>query len=138
MPRKTLKKATELDKFRQWIKHLRIKSTKIPVIVRGEREKKRLAELKVKNIYILKDPYFALAEKLADKYKEAILLFDVTKNGHKVYEKIQREFELVGIKIDNRFRQFIYHTRQKTIQGLITYIEKHLFAGLNPRKTIKL
>jgi 5S rRNA maturation endonuclease (ribonuclease M5) len=138
MPRKTLKKASELDKFRQWIKHLRIKSEKIPVIVRGEREKRRLAGLKIKNIYILKDPYFALAEKLADQYNEAILLFDVTKNGHKVYEKIQREFELVGIKIDNRFRQFIYHTKQKTIQGLITYIEKYLFAGLNPRKTINL
>ena len=137
MPRKPLKEG-ELDKFRQWIKHLRIKSKKIPVIVRGEREKRRLAGLNVKNIYILKDPYFALAEKLADKYKEAILLFDVTKSGHKVYEKLQREFERTGMKIDNRFRQFIYHTKQKTIQGLLTYIEKHLFSGLNPRKTVKL
>jgi len=137
MPRKTLRKESVLDKFRQWIEHLRIKSKKIPIIVRGEREKKRLAAFGIKNIYVLKDPYYALAERLAKKYKEAILLFDVTKSGQKVYEKLQREFELVGIKIDNRFRQFVYHIKPKTIQGLLTFIEKRLFDGLG-RKTIRL
>ncbi len=138
MPRKTLKKESVLDKFRQWIKHLRIKSKQIPVIVRSEIEKKRLKALKIKNIYVLRDPYYSLAEKLAKKYKEAILLFDVTKSGQEVYEKLQREFELVGIKIDNRFRQFLYHNKRKTVRGILTYIEKYLFSGLNPRKTTRL
>ena len=138
MPRKTLNKEDVLDKFREWIKHLRLSSREKPVIVKGQREKNRLTALGIKNIYILKDPYYALAEKLAEKYKEAILLFNPDKAGQKIYEKIQREFEKTGIKIDNRFRQFIYHTKVKSLQGLITYIEKYLFEGLNPRKTVKL
>ena len=137
MARKPLKE-NELDKFRQWIEHLRIKSREIPVIVKGEHEKKRLKALKIKNIFVLKDPYYALAERLAEKYREAILLFDADKRGQKAYEKIQREFERVGIKIDNRFRQFIYHTKLKMIKGILTYIEKHLMSGLNPRKTVRI
>ncbi|MBW2993141.1 hypothetical protein KY317_01040 [Candidatus Woesearchaeota archaeon] len=138
MPRKTLNKEDVLDKFREWIKHLRLASREKPIIVKGQREKNRLTALGIKNIHILKDPYYALAEKLAEKYKEAILLFNPDKTGQKTYEKVQREFERIGIKIDNRFRQFIYHSKVKSLQGLITYIETYLFEGLNPKKTVKL
>ena len=136
MTRRPLKEG-ELDKFRQWVEHLRIKSKEIPVVVESEKEKKRIAALGVKNIFVLKDPYYALAEKIAKKWKTAILLFDVDKRGQEYYEKMQREFERLGIKIDNRFRQFIYHSKLKTVEGILTYIEKHLFAGLG-RKTVNL
>ena len=136
MTRRPLKEG-ELDKFRQWVEHLRIKSKEIPVVVESEKEKKRIAALGVKNIFVLKDPYYALAEKIAEKWKTAILLFDVDKRGQEYYEKMQREFERLGIKIDNRFRQFIYHSKLKTVEGILTYIEKHLFAGLG-RKTVNL
>jgi len=38
MTRKPLKES-ELDKFRQWIEHLRLKSKEIPIVVEGVYEK---------------------------------------------------------------------------------------------------
>ncbi len=68
MGRKPLRES-ELDKFRQWVEHLRIKSEEIPIIVETEKEKKVLKQLKVKNIIYISKPYYDFAEKIAKKNK---------------------------------------------------------------------
>ena len=135
MTRKPLRES-ELDKFRQWIQHLRIKSKEIPVIVESEREKKVLTNLKVKNIIYLSKPLSDFAEKIAKKTKECILLLDVDKRGQNLYTEVKSELEQQGIKIDQRFQQFIFHTKLKRIEGIPNYIEKHLMD--TPRKIIEL
>jgi len=135
MGRKPLKES-ELDKFRQWIKHLRIKSEEIPIIVETEKEKNVLAGLKIKNIICISKPYYDFAENIAKKNKEVILLFDTDARGRKVYSEVKSELEQQGVKLDQRFEQFIFHTKLKRVQGIPNYIEKHLMD--TPRKITEL
>jgi 5S rRNA maturation endonuclease (ribonuclease M5) len=135
MGRKPLRES-ELDKFRQWVEHLRIKSKEIPIIVKSEREKKVLQGLKLKNIKCITKSLSDFAEKVAKKAKEVVLLFDTDKSGRDLYTQVKSELELQGVKIDQRFEQFIFHTKLKKIQGMPKYIEKHLMD--TPRKIIEL
>jgi len=135
MGRKPLKES-ELDKFRQLIQHLRIKSKEIPVIVESEREKKVLQGLEIKNIICASKPLYDFAEKIAKKTKECIMLFDSDKRGQDLYAEVKSELELQGVKIDQRFQQFIFHTQIKRIEGIPRYIEKHLMD--TPRKITEL
>lgn len=129
--RKPLKES-QLDQFRQWIEHLKLKSKEIPVIIESEREKRVLEGLGIKNLICISKPFEQFAEKVGEKYKEVILLFDVDKRGLDLYAKIKSELELNGIKIDQRFRQFIYRLPLKRIEGILTYFRKHLID--TPRK----
>lgn len=135
MTRRPLKES-ELDKFRQWIKHLRIKSKEIPVIVESEREKRVLKTLKISNVYTLTKPLSKIAETIAKNYKECILLIDTDKRGQDLYTKVKSEFEDQGVKIDQRFEQFIFHIKLKRIEGIFTYFRKHLVD--TPRKEVEL
>ena len=135
MGRKPLRES-ELDKFRQWVEHLRIKSEEIPIIVETEKEKKVLKQLKVKNIIYISKPYYDFAEKIAKKNKEVVLLFDTDKRGQKIYTEVKSELQQQGVKIDQRFQQFVFHTKLKKIQGIPKYIEKHLMD--TPRKITEL
>jgi 5S rRNA maturation endonuclease (ribonuclease M5) len=135
MTRKPLKES-ELDKFRQFIQHLRIKSREIPVIVKSEREKRVLAGMEIKNVICISRPLSDFAEKMAEKAGECILLLDVDKGGRELYKEVKSELELQGVKIDQRFEQFIFHIPLKKIEGIPKYIEKHLMD--TPRKITEL
>ncbi len=135
MGRKPLRES-ELDKFRQLIQHLRIKSKEIPIVVESEREKRVLTGMKIKNIICISKPLSDFAEKIAKKTKECIMLFDADKRGQDLYSEVKSELELQGVKIDQRFQQFIFHMPLKRIEGIPRYIEKHLMD--TPRKITEL
>ncbi len=135
MGRKPLRES-ELDKFRQWVEHLRIKSEEIPIIAESEREKRVLKDMKIKNIVVISKPLSDFAEKIAKKTKECIMLFDVDKRGRDLYKEVKSELEFQGVKIDQRFQQFIFHLPLKRIEGIPRYIEKHLMD--TPRKITEL
>lgn len=135
MTRRPLKES-ELDKFRQWIEHLRLKSKETPIVVESEREKRVLETLKISNIYTLTKPLNKLVEVISKNYKECILLLDTDKRGRDLYTKVKSEFEDQGVKIDQRFEQFIFHTHLKRIESIFTYFRKHLIDS--PRKEVEL
>ena len=135
MTRKPLKES-ELDKFRQWIEHLRLKSKEIPIVVEGVYEKRSLEALNISNVYACSKRTSNVAEKIAKKYKECILLMDTDKKGRDLYTKAKAKFEERGVKIDQRFEQFIFHTQLKRIRSIFTYFHKHLID--TPRKEVEL
>jgi len=136
MPARKPLKESELDKFRQWIEHLRLKSKEIPVVVESVYEKRILENLKINNIYVLAKKTSKIAEDISKKYKECILLLDTDKRGRDLYTKAKAKFEAQGVKIDQRFEQFIFHTPIKNIRGIFTYFHKHLID--TPRKEVEL
>lgn len=133
MSRKPLKES-QLDQFREWIHHLRIKSKEIPVVVESEREKRVLKSLDIKNLICLSIPLEEFAEGIAQKHKEVILLLDVDKRGQDLYAKVKAELQRNRVKIDQRFIQFIFHIPLKRIEGIPAYFRKHLID--TPRKDV--
>lgn len=135
MTRRPLRES-ELDKFRQWIQHLRLSAKDKPVIVESGREKRVLETLKISNIYTLTKPLSKIAETIAKKNRECILLLDTDKRGQDLYTRVKTELEQQHVKIDQRFEQFIFHTKLKRIEGIFTYFRKHLVD--TPRKEVPL
>jgi 5S rRNA maturation endonuclease (ribonuclease M5) len=135
MTRRALRES-ELDQFRQWIEHLRIKSKEIPIVVESVYEKRVLEDLGVSNIYILAKKTSKAAEEIAKKYKECALLLDTDKRGRDLYTKAKAKFEAQGVKIDQRFEQFVFHTPLKRIRSIFTYFHKHLIDS--SRKEVEL
>ena len=112
-----------------WLESL--KSSDKLIIVEGNKDKNSLEELGIKNIITINKPIFELVEEISVNNKEVIILTDLDKHGKKLYHVIKHNLQRRGIKIDNKFREFLYNnTKLSNIEGLITYIknkEKPLF-----------
>lgn len=96
------------------------------VIVEGKEDKaafKRLGITKV--VQLNKRPIYKVVEELIEKNKEVIILTDLDKEGKKLYGKLNHDLQRFGVKVDNKFRDFLFkHTQLRQIEGLDSYIEK--------------
>ena len=105
----------------EWVKKLR-DSQKL-ILVEGKKDKSALEKLDIVNVKTLKEPLFKAVETIADKYKEVIILTDLDKEGKKLYAKLNRDFQMRGIKVDHFFREFLFkNTKLRQIEGLTTYL----------------
>jgi len=136
MSRKPLREEP-LDQLRQFFEHLKLASSDRAVLVEKPAIKRMLEARDVKNIFVLKEPIFELAEEIVSKFKECIVLLDVDSRGEQLYKKVKAELERAGLHIDQRFRNFLYHIEAKTVDSLISYAEKYLSTAL-PKRRIDL
>lgn len=94
------------------------------VIVEGIKDKSALNNLGIDNIVTLKGPLYEEIEKISKKTKQVILLVDLDKEGKKLYHTLKIGLESKGIKINDKFRNFLFKTNLRNIEGLITYSDK--------------
>jgi 5S rRNA maturation endonuclease (ribonuclease M5) len=110
----------ELNEFIQ-----KLKFCKKSIIVEGQKDKKSLESLGLKNIFTLsKKPIFEIAEEISKTADEIIILTDFDKEGKKLYGKISKELTRNGIKVDHFFREWLQkNTKLSHIEGLDSYIK---------------
>jgi 5S rRNA maturation endonuclease (ribonuclease M5) len=108
----------------EWIKKLKTDSKEKIILVEGMKDRKTLELLGVSNIITLKKPLYAIIEDIADSGKECIILLDLDKAGKKWYGKIAPKLKEMGVKIDNRYREFLFTTPLRQIEGLTHYLAK--------------
>lgn len=110
------------DKLLEWIETIK-DSDKI-VIVEGKEDKKALQKLGIMNIVQLnKKPLYKVVEELIEEGKEVIILTDLDKKGKQLYGKLNHDLCRFGVKVDNRFRNFLFKkTKLRQIEGLDSYI----------------
>ncbi|MBI2175958.1 hypothetical protein HYU40_01235 [Candidatus Woesearchaeota archaeon] len=101
---------------------LRCYNSETAVIVEGKKDKSALENLGVGSSCIIvlnKKPLFAVAEQLAANYKSAVILTDLDAEGKKLYGKMNTLLQQLGVKIDNRLRNFLFKsTRLRQIEGI--------------------
>jgi len=104
----------------------RLKNSKKLIIVEGKKDRIALEKLGIKNIIELsKKPLFQIIEDISHKNKECIVLTDLDKKGKQLYGKLNSGLSRLGVKVNNRFREFLQkNTRLSHIEGLRTYINK--------------
>lgn len=107
-----------MNNLEDWVK--RLKKSKKVIIVEGRKDKSALEKLGIKkNIIILNKPIFQIVEIIASKYKDCILLLDLDKEGRKLYHKLKHDLQKHGIRIDNKFREFLLkETKINNIESL--------------------
>jgi len=105
-----------------WIETIK-DSDKI-IIVEGKEDKKALHKLGITDVVQLnKRPLYKVVEELIEKGKEVIILTDLDKKGKQLYGKLNHDLCRFGVKVDNRFRNFLFkNTKLRQIEGMDSYI----------------
>jgi 5S rRNA maturation endonuclease (ribonuclease M5) len=89
------------------------------IIVEGVKDKRALEKLGINNVHPLSGkPLFKVIEDISQKTKRAIILTDLDKEGKKLYGTLNSGLRKHGVTIDNRFREFLFTTRFRQIEGL--------------------
>ena len=90
------------------------------IIVEGKKDKAALEKLGVKNkIFTINKPLFAVAEEIAAKSKDVVILTDLDKKGKELYGKLSTMLQRLGVRIDNYYREFLFKkTKIRQIEGL--------------------
>ncbi|MDP3766091.1 MAG: toprim domain-containing protein [Nanoarchaeota archaeon] len=113
------KKIDELQAFIE-----KIKNSNTLVIVEGKKDRIALQKLGLSNIMELnKKPLFQIVEDVSGSNDECIILTDLDKEGKELYGKLNSNLQKNGVKINNKFRDFLFkHTRLRQIEGIDTYL----------------
>ena len=110
--------------FIEQIKKFKKDSKNKIILVEGKKDKAALAALGIKNIITLKKPLYQIIEQIVKSNKECILLLDLDKKGKQLYARISSKLKQFGVKIDNSFREFLFKTKLRQIEGISKYLEK--------------
>ena len=95
------------------------------VIVEGKRDIIALKKLGFTNIFSIKKPLYKICEDIAKIHNEVIILTDLDKEGKKLYSKLKFGLERCGVKINNRFREYLFkETELAHIEGLDSYVDR--------------
>jgi len=103
-----------------WLENLK-KSKKL-VVVEGNKDRNALNSFGIYNVITIKKPLFEVVENIASIADECILLLDLDKEGRKLYSYLKRNLERMGVKIDSKYREFLFrNTKLTNIEGLKKY-----------------
>jgi len=114
----------QTEELLDWID--KIKNSDKLIVVEGKEDKAALRRLGITNVIQLnKRPLYKVVEELITKAKEVIILTDLDKKGKQLYGKLNHDLQRFGVKVDNKFRNFLFkHTQLRQIEGLDSYIER--------------
>ncbi|HZX44525.1 MAG TPA: toprim domain-containing protein [Candidatus Nanoarchaeia archaeon] len=122
----------EIELLLDWIERLR-EGERI-IVVEGKEDKAALHRLGIDGVIQLnRRPLFKIVEELVAKERPVIILTDLDKKGKQLYSKLNHDLNQFGVRIDNRFRHFLFrHTQLRQIEGLDSYLERKNKKGFNP------
>jgi len=103
-----------MESVEEWANKLKDKI----VIVEGIKDRKALNNLGVRNVIILNKPIHQIIDYISERYKDVVILTDLDKKGRELYSKLRFGLERNHIKIDNRFRIFLFRERISHIEGI--------------------
>jgi len=109
--------------FEEFLQKLKKASKNKIIVVEGIKDKKALESLGIENIITLKKPLYKVIEDIVETKKECIILTDLDKKGKELYGRLNSKLKQFGVKIDNRFREFLFKTKLRQIEGISRYLE---------------
>ncbi len=113
------------DRYIEFLEHLDgIKE--FIIIVEGKNDKRALEKLWMDNIIQLdKKPLYKIVDRLSGINDKVVILTDLDREGKQLYSKLNSALQNVGVRIDNKFRNFLFRkTDLRQIEGIFTYSEK--------------
>ena len=113
----------DIEEFKKHID--KIKSSNILVIVEGKKDRSALEKLGIINVVELsRKPLFQIVEEISYSNKECIILTDLDSKGKEMYGKLNSDLQKHGVKINSKFREFLFrHTKLRQIEGISSYLE---------------
>lgn len=111
----------ELD---QWIAKL-VEEQPV-IVVEGAKDRASLAKLGMENVITLKGkPLFRVVERVAAETDKCLILTDLDEEGKKLYGVLRAGLQRHGVKVDDRFRHFLFkETELRQLEGLFRYARR--------------
>src|SRR3989344_6838126 len=111
------------DALRDWLENLR-RSGKA-VLVEGPKDKLALEQFSIPHLFVLsQEPLYAVAETIAARHRDVVVLTDLDAEGKKLYGKLIPLLKKLGVRIDTEFREFLLReTPLSHIEGLPAYLD---------------
>ncbi len=103
-----------METLEVWVQELK-KCNKL-IIVEGKNDKKALEDLGINNIITFSNSPLLSIENI--KEQEVVILTDIDKAGRKMYSILKQELQKRKVKVDDRFRKFLFYTRISHIEGI--------------------
>jgi 5S rRNA maturation endonuclease (ribonuclease M5) len=96
------------------------------VLVEGAKDKASLLKLGLENVITLKGkPLFKVVERVASETDECLVLTDLDDEGKKLYGALRAGLQRHGVKVDDRFRHFLFkETELRQLEGLFRYAQR--------------
>ena len=93
------------------------------ILVEGPKDKAALLKLGLENVITLKGkPLYKVVERVAAETDACLILTDLDEEGKKLYGTLRQGLQRHGVKIDDRFRHFLFkETELRQIEGLFRY-----------------
>lgn len=91
-------------------------------IVEGKKDVAALDGLGVRTVIQLDGPLFTVIERVAAQWTRCAILTDLDAEGKKLYRELYIHLQRHGVKIDDSFRDFLFTTEVRHIEGLPAYI----------------
>jgi len=113
-----------MDELDQWLALLVEEQPFI--VVEGPKDKASLLKIGLENIITLKGkPLYKVVEHVALETDRCLILTDLDEEGKKIYTRLRTDLQKHGVKIDDRFRHFLFkETELRQIEGLFRYAER--------------
>lgn len=107
-----------METIAEWIESLR-DSNKL-ILVEGKKDKQKLEMLGLKNIITISNkPLYKTIENISEVCKEVVILTDLDHEGRKLYSKLKHQCQRNGIKVDRKYREFLFsNTKMTQIEGI--------------------
>jgi len=106
-----------VESVEDWLNSLK-ESDKL-IVVEGIKDKKVLEDFGIVNIITLNKPMYKLVEDIYETKKEVVILTDLDKEGEYLYKKLKSDLQRFGVKIDNKFREFLFReTKISNIESI--------------------
>ena len=99
------------------------------LIVEGDKDKKALEKIGLKNIFVINKTGVSLYSRIEEiksmigKKGKCVILTDFDKKGRKIYSIIKEELLKDGIKMDNSFRDLLIRQNISHVEGLATFLK---------------
>ena len=106
--------------------------TEKAVIVEGRKDKEALG---AGNVFCLNHrPVYKVAEEAAARSRKVVILTDLDREGKKLYGKLRTQLQLLGVEVDNYFREFLLRkTKIRQIEGLRRLSVRELYKSTADR-----
>ncbi len=111
-----------MEEFFEWLEALR--SSEKLILVEGKKDRKSLEQFGINNIITLGPPLYEVCEYVASQTKDVIILTDLDKKGKELYGKLNSQLSQMGVRVDNRFREFLFLKKLSHIEGLVSFISR--------------
>lgn len=126
-PRAQRKGECGVDLAEEWLNKVRNASKTHTVLVNHKKAADILKGLGVQNVYYYVEPEFQLLQAIADVGRPCIVLWDATRPGNTKCERVKQKLQNLGVKVNTRFRKFLFTTPFKELHGFLAFVHKHVF-----------